>query len=75
MSFFPFDDAKIDSKVLFTNTEDPRLLMVEQVTYAGAIGSDHYDTIIARPLLKNIRWTKKITSSEINLHTWRPTTK
>lgn len=70
--FFPFNDAKRDRKVLFVNKLNPKLLIIEQVSYAGAIGSDHYDTVFTRQLMKNVRWTKPVRISEINQDIWMP---
>jgi hypothetical protein len=71
---FPFDEAKKDRNVLFVNKENQNLKIIEQVTYAGAIGSDHYDTVLIRHLMQNIRWTKPIKISHINENDWLPVT-
>jgi fatty acid desaturase len=70
--FFPFDDAKSDHKVLFVNKENAKLRIIEQVNYAGAIGSDHYDTVLTYDLIKNVRWTKPIQVSDIDDSAWLP---
>lgn len=70
--FFPFNESKKDRKVLFVNKENPKLLIIEQITYAGAMGSDHYDTVLTRQLMHNVRWTKLIQISQINENAWLP---
>ena len=67
---FPFNAGKKDSKVLFVNKKNPKLNIIEQVTYAGAIGSDTYDTVLVRQIMQNVKWTKPIKISEINENEW-----
>lgn len=73
--FFSFNEAKKDRQVLFVNKGNPKLIIVEQVIYAGVIGSDHYDTILTRQLIKNVRWTKPIQISQISKDAWMPASK
>lgn len=70
--FYPFPYARKDAKVLYIDKQYPNRRIVEQITYAGALGSDRHDTIIVKQLMNNVRWRNETEVSEIDRKAWMP---
>lgn len=70
--FYPFPYARKDTKVLYIDKQDPNRRIIEQITYAGALGSDRRDTIAVKQLMDNVRWRNETEVSEIDQNEWTP---
>ena len=73
--FYPFPYARKDTKVLYINKQNTGKRIVEQTTFAGAIGSDRHDTILIKQLTDNVRWRNEIDLTRIDEKEWMPSDK
>lgn len=69
--FSGFPEVPRFEKILYINKANENHKIIEQFYESGITGANfNYDTIETRNITENIRWTKQINITTIDLNSW-----